>query len=52
MNGARQVDDNLAKGNRVITSMTRRALQNKIVMFAVVLLLLCAIGAVIYVKMS
>lgn len=43
-------DDNISKARRVLASMSRRAMTNKIIMFAVILLLLGSIGLVLYYK--
>jgi vesicle transport through interaction with t-SNAREs protein 1 len=50
-NGINKVDQNISKGNTILNSITRRAIQNKVIMIIVVLLLLLAIGLVIYFKM-
>jgi vesicle transport through interaction with t-SNAREs 1 len=43
-------DDNIAKARRVLSTMSRRIMTNKIIMFGIILLLLGAVGLVIYYK--
>ena len=50
--GVQGISSNLTKSNKIITTMTRRAIANKIVMLIVIILILAAIGIVIYVKVS
>ena len=45
------VDDSISKGRKVLTSMGRRMIQNKIITIGVVLFLLLAIILVIYAKL-
>eukprot|EP00730_Choanoeca_flexa_P000532 TRINITY_DN10235_c0_g3_i1.p1 TRINITY_DN10235_c0_g3~~TRINITY_DN10235_c0_g3_i1.p1 ORF type:complete len:210 (+),score=60.00 TRINITY_DN10235_c0_g3_i1:121-750(+) len=46
----RGVDSNLSRANKVLNGMTRRIMTNKIIMMATIFLLICILGAVIYLK--
>jgi vesicle transport through interaction with t-SNAREs protein 1 len=45
-------DDNLSRGRRLISSMARRMVQNKIIMYAIILLLIAAIIFIAYKKLG
>jgi len=44
------VDDNITKSRKILSVMARRILQNKAIMFGIMLLLVGSIGLVIYFK--
>jgi len=44
-------DDNIGKSRRILAAMGRRAMANKIVMYGIILMLLGAIGVIVYFKM-
>lgn len=48
----REISDNLSQGTRILNSMIRRNIQNKLVMFGIAFLLICAIVFLIYMKLS
>ena len=43
-------DDNISRARRTLASMSRRVLTNKLIMIGIILLLLGAIGLVVYYK--
>lgn len=45
-----EADDNVGRARRVLTTMSRRAVTNKLIMVAIILLLLGSIGLVVYFK--
>ena len=44
------VDDNISRARRVLASMSRRLLTNKVVMLGIILLLVASIVLVVYYK--
>mmetsp|Transcript_8663 Transcript_8663/g.16936 ORF Transcript_8663/g.16936 Transcript_8663/m.16936 type:complete len:216 (-) Transcript_8663:23-670(-) len=48
---AHEINDNLGGSNKLLTTMQRRAITNKLTMVGIVAMLLLAIGLVIYFKM-
>ena len=48
----REVSDNLSQGHRILNSISRRSIQNKLIMFGVAILLILAIVFLIYLKLS
>jgi vesicle transport through interaction with t-SNAREs protein 1 len=51
-NNVREIGENLGKSNRLITTMTRRAMTNKLTMIGIIALLVLAICVVFYLKIS
>jgi vesicle transport through interaction with t-SNAREs protein 1 len=48
----REISDNLSQGTRILNNMIRRNIQNKLIMFGIAFLLICAIVFLIYMKLS
>jgi len=46
------VDANIGRARQVLTTMSRRIVQNKVIMWGVIALLVGAIGLVIWAKLS
>jgi len=52
MENNREVGDNISQGTRILNSMIRRNVQNKLIMFGIAGLLICSIVVLIYMKLS
>jgi len=50
-NTLKGADDNITKARTILSNMARRIWQNKIIFFGIILLLLFAIGIILYVKL-
>ena len=48
----RDISDNISQGTRILNNMIRRNIQNKLVMFGIAFLLICAIVFLVYIKLS
>ena len=48
----REIGDHLSQGHRVLNIMTRRSIQNKLIMFGIAILLISTIVFLIYIKLS
>lgn len=46
------VDVNISKSRQILSTMSRRILQNKLIMWGIILLLLGAIGLVLWAKIA
>lgn len=44
-------DDNIGKARKVLSGMARRVMQNKIIMFGIIVFLLAAIALILYFKL-
>ncbi|GAX73418.1 hypothetical protein CEUSTIGMA_g870.t1 [Chlamydomonas eustigma] len=51
-NTLQDADDNISKARKVLSSMARRVMQNKIIMAGIILFLLAGIGIILYVKLK
>ena len=51
-NNVQEIGENLGKSNRILTTMTRRAMTNKLTMIGIILMLVLAICIVFYLKIS
>lgn len=47
-NRVRDTDDNLNKGNKILRTMARRVVTNKLIMIFIIFLLICGIGLVVW----
>ena len=47
-----EADDNIGRARRVLSVMSRRAMTNKLILVAIIMLLFASIGVVIYFKMK
>ncbi|OMJ85451.1 hypothetical protein SteCoe_13209 [Stentor coeruleus] len=48
----REIGDNLSQGHRIINSITRRNIQNKLILFGIAIILIGAIVFLVYIKLS
>lgn len=46
----RQVDTHISRSRQILSTMSKRILQNKLIMWGIILLLLGAIGLVLWAK--